>query len=120
MLDQDFHNKMNYFAGVRDAMNYDTVWSIYEAEHAGTQIFTDKVRRVFYRFYTKDVTTEQLISNTAQMAEVSTSIAGGSVRDLWAAAEELFQQAKAAGDWHYFIEDFKMQDDGSLELTMGS
>jgi len=26
----------------------------------------------------------------------------------------------ALGDWHYFIEDFEVQDDGSLELVTGS
>ena len=45
----------------------------------------------------------------------------GTVGELWKAAENCYQQAKAAvGDWHYFIEDFQLQDNGSLSLTTGS
>jgi len=33
----------------------------------------------------------------------------------------VFKQAKATvGDWHIYIEDFQMQDDGSLKLVTGS
>jgi hypothetical protein len=45
----------------------------------------------------------------------------GTLGGLWAAAEDCFQQAKENnGDWHYFVEDFAMQDDGTLELVTGS
>ena len=45
----------------------------------------------------------------------------GTVGELWKAAESCYQQAKlAVGDWHTFIEDFEMQDDGSLSLVTGS
>ncbi len=45
----------------------------------------------------------------------------GTVGALWTAAESCFKQAKLAlGDWHYFIEDFEVQDDGSLQLVTGS
>ena len=45
----------------------------------------------------------------------------GTVGALWKAAEDCFQQAKENNvDWHYFIEDFDMQEDGSLKLITGS
>jgi hypothetical protein len=45
----------------------------------------------------------------------------GTVGELWKAAENCFQQAKAAlDDWHYFVEDFDVQEDGTLELVTGS
>lgn len=110
MLDQNFYNKMNYFNGAREALNYDTTWSIYEADHVDSQMLNDKVRRVFYRFY----------DGKMREVEVSAVAADGTVRSFWAAAESCYQQAKAQGDWHYFIEDFQVQEDGSLELWMGS
>ena len=45
----------------------------------------------------------------------------GSVGALWKAAESCYQQAKLAiGDWHYFVENFELQEDGSLSLVTGS
>ena len=45
----------------------------------------------------------------------------GTLGAMWKAAESCFQQAKLAiGDWHYFVEDFEMQDDGTLNLVTGS
>jgi hypothetical protein len=45
----------------------------------------------------------------------------GTIGGLWRAAESCFKQAKLElGDWHYFIEDFEVQDDGSLSLVTGS
>ena len=120
MTDQDFHNKMNYFAITRAAEDYATEWSIYEVDNVDDKMLSDKVRRVFYRFYAKDATMEQLMNDTAQIIEVSSFANDGSVRELWRAAESCYQQAKALGDFHYFIEDFEMHDDGSLEMAMGS
>lgn len=120
MLDQNFYNKMNYFSGAREALNYDTTWSIYEADNVDSQMLNDKVRRVFYRFYASDATVEELQNDTAEVIEVSALAADGTVRSFWAAAESCYQQAKAQGDWHRFIEDFQVQEDGSLELWMGS
>lgn len=120
MLDQDFTNKMNYFAGVQNALNYDTVWSIDEVDHVDAQMLSDKPRRVFYRFYAEDATLEELRDDTAEMIEVSSMAVNGTVRELWRAAEACYQQAKQQGDWHKFIEDFEMQEDGSLEIWMGS
>ena len=120
MLDQNFTNKMHYFAGVQNALNYDSVWSIYEVDHVDAQMLSDKPRRVFYRFYAKNATVEELQNGTAEVIEVSSLAVNGTVREMWCAAESCWQQAKAKGDWHYFIEDFVVQEDGSLKITMGS
>ena len=119
-LSQEFLNLMNYFNGVRDALDYDSSWSIYEVEHIDSEMLSDKPRRVFYRFYAKDASVEELMDDSAEMIEVSSLAVNGTVRELWRGAESCFQQAKAKGDWHYFIEDFEVQEDGSLELVMGS
>ena len=45
----------------------------------------------------------------------------GTVGALWKAAEECFQLAKKTlGDWHYFVENFELEEDGSLSLVTGS
>ena len=45
----------------------------------------------------------------------------GTIGGLWKAAENCFLQAELAlDDWHIYIEDFEVQDDGSLELVTGS
>lgn len=120
MISQNFENQMNYFAGIQHAMNYETTWSIYEANHIDMQVLSDGARRVFYRFLDDNATTEEILNGTAQEIEVSSLAVNGTVRELWRAAESCFQQAKAQGDWHRFIENFEMQEDGSLELVMGS
>jgi hypothetical protein len=120
MTDQEFQNKMNYFFGVKEALGFETVWSMYEFDNVDQNIFKEGVKRVCYKFYSKDATVEELMNNTAEEIEVSSFAASGSVRDIWKAAESCFQQAKALGDWHYFIEDIEINEDGSYELVMGS
>jgi hypothetical protein len=112
--------KIQYWDAQREELGFETVWSMWEWSDIDQNILTPGVRRVCYQFYGKDVTVEQLMSGTAGMTEVSAFAASGSVRDLWTAAESCYQQAKLQGDWHYFIEDIVMRDDGSFELTMGS
>jgi hypothetical protein len=113
-------DKIRYWGEQQDALGFETVWSMWEWTDIDQDILRPGVRRVCYQFYSADVTVEQLTSGTAEMIEVSAFAASGSVRDLWTAAESCYQQAKAQGDWHKFIEDIEMRDDGSYELTMGS
>ena len=120
MTDQEFHAKMNYFYGVKDTLGYDTVWSMYEFDNIDQNILKEGTKRICYTFYAADATVEELMNDTAEMIEVSAIAVNGTVRELWRAAEACYQQAKVKGDWHYFIEDFEVQEDGSLELVMGS
>lgn len=112
--------KIRYWGDQQDALGFETVWSMWEWADIDQNIFRDGVKRVCYTFYAQDATVEQLMDGTAQRIEVSTYAASGSVRDLWTAAESCYQQAKLLGDWHRFIEDIELRDDGSFELTMGS
>ena len=109
--------KWNHF---QDQLGFDTVWSIWEVADIDTEIFTNKPRTVFYTFIDEGVTVEELIANRIRYNTVSAVAANGTVRELWAAAESCYQQARALGDWHYFVEDFVMQDNGTLKLVTGS
>jgi hypothetical protein len=111
---------IQYWDAQREALGFETVWSMWEFADINQNIFKEGVKRVCYTFYAQDATVGELMNDTAQQIEVSAFAASGSVRDLWAAAESCFQQAKQQGDWHKFIEDFELRDDGSYEIVMGS
>jgi len=109
---------IQYWGGVQEALGYETVWSIWECQNVDQNLLKNKSYRVFYRFIRGDATMEEIQNDTAWV-EVSAFTAGGTVRDLWAAAESCFQQAKQQGDWHKFIENFDATEDG-FEMVMGS
>lgn len=111
-------NSVRYWSEQQDALKFETVWSIWECDNLYTQMFKEKSYRVYYRFIRGDATTEEIMNDTAWV-EVSAFTSGGSVVDFWAAAESCYQQAKQQGDWHRFVEDFELTDEG-FELTMGS
>ena len=52
-----------------------------------------------------------------QWAEVSMFAPSGSIKDLWFAADSCIRQS---GTHHSYIEDFDMQEDGTLSLVTGS
>ncbi|MBR19783.1 MAG: hypothetical protein CMA64_06520 [Euryarchaeota archaeon] len=109
---------MEHFDDLKAELGYQTVWSMHDGVMPLEQkIFTDKPRLVTYKCIKEmgdsfdDV---EWITFTAVAED-------GTVGGLWKAAESCFQQAKLAiGDWHYFVENFEMQDDGSLSLVTGS
>lgn len=120
----EFEIAMDHFFAMQKELDKTTVWSIYDggpmkSDHA---IFTKKMRRVVYTFVRPDATCEEIYTdlqdgtNTA-MAQVSSFAVDGTVASLWAAAESCIKQS---GTHHSYIEDFEMQDDGSLLLTTGS
>ena len=109
---------IQYWDAQRAAQGFETTWSIWECSDIDQTIFREKSHRVFYRFIRSDATMEEIQNDTAWV-EVSAFTSGGSVVDFWAAAESCYQQAKQQGDWHKFIEDFELTDEG-FELTMGS
>lgn len=118
--DAAISQSIEYWGKQQDDLGFETVWSIWEAGDVSQKLFRDRPYRVYYRFYSKDATVEQLMNDTAEEIEVSSLAVNGSVRELWRAAESCYQQAKAQGDWHKFIEDFQINDNGEFELTMGS
>ena len=109
---------IQYWGGEQDKLGYDTVWSMWEASDVNQQLLENKSYRVYYQFIREGATTEEIMNDEAWV-EVSAFTAGGKVKDFWAAAESCFQQAKAQGDWHKFIEGFEVTENG-YEMIMGS
>ena len=112
-----FELEMEHFDELKAELGYETVWSMDSGIlNLDQKILTDKARVVTYK----------CIKEIKSMDDVTyitfTAVAeNGTVGALWKAAESCYQQAKLAiGDWHYFVENFELQDDGSLSLVTGS
>ena len=113
-----FELEMEHFDDLKAELGYTTTWSMDSGiMNLDTNIFSDKARVVTYKC---------IKEMGATMDDVTwitfTAVAeNGTVGALWKAAESCFLQAKLAiGDWHYFVEDFELQEDGSLSLVTGS
>ena len=109
--------EIEHFNDLKAQLGYETVWSIEGIMPLDKAIFTDKPRVVKYKCIKEMGDTFEDVTY-----ETFTAVAeNGTVGALWKAAESCYQQAKlGVGDWHYFIENFEVQDDGSLELVTGS
>ena len=112
-----FELEMEHFDDLKTELGYTTTWSMGSGiMNLDTNIFSDKARVVTYK----------CIKEIKSMNDVTyitfTAVAeNGTVGALWKAAESCFQQAKLAiGDWHYFVENFEVEEDGSLSLVTGS
>ncbi len=112
-----FELEYEHYSDLKAKLGYDTVWSIEGIRPLDRAFFTDKPRVIKYKCIKEMGQTFDDVTY-----ETFTAVAeDGTVGALWKAAESCFQQAKTfLGDWHYFIEDFQIQDDGSLELVTGS
>ena len=113
-----FELEMEHFDDLKTELGYDTTWSMDSGIlNLDQKILTDKARVVTYKCIKN-------MSNSGHGVEWITFTAvaeDGSVGALWKAAESCYQQAKLAiGDWHYFVENFELQEDGSLSLVTGS
>ena len=113
-----FELEMEHFDDLKAELGYTTTWSMDSGiMNLDQKIFTDKARVVTYKC---------IKEMGATMDDVTwitfTAVAeNGTVGALWKAAESCFQQAKLAiDDWHYFVENFELQEDGSLSLVTGS
>lgn len=115
---------IEHFDDMQQELGMSTVWSMWDggtmsADHA---IFTPQMRRVVYEFVRDDATSEEIYTDLEDggkrsMAQVSSFAVDGTVKSLWAAAESCIKQS---GTHHQFIEDFAVNEDGSLELITGS
>lgn len=115
---------IEHFDDMQQELGMSTVWSMWDggtmsADHA---IFTPQMRRVVYEFVRDDATSEEIYTDLEDggkrsMAQVSSFAVDGTVKSLWAAAESCIKQS---GTHHQFIEDFEVNEDGSLELITGS
>ena len=113
-----FELEMEHFDDLKAELGYDTTWSMGSGVMALDQkIFSDKIRVVTYKCIAEMGDT---MDDVTWMTFTAVAM-NGTVGELWKAAENCFQQAKAAlDDWHYFIEDFDVAEDGTLELVTGS
>ena len=109
--------EIEHFDDLKAELGYDTVWSMGEGAMAlDHKIFSDKMRVVTYKCIAEINTMDDVTWMTFTAVAMN-----GTVGELWKAAENCFQQAKASlDDWHYFVEDFLTNEDGSLELVTGS
>lgn len=109
--------EIEHYNDLKTELGYDTVWSMEGVMPLDQAIFTYKPRVVTYKCIKEMGATMDDVTYITFTAVAE----NGTVGALWKAAESCFQQAKLAiNDWHYFVEDFDMQDDGSLELVTGS
>ena len=113
-----FELEMEHYDDLKAELGYETVWSMDSGIlNLDQKILTDKARVVNYKCIKN-------MSNSGHGVEWITFTAvaeDGSVGALWKAAESCYQQAKLAiGDWHYFVENFEVQEDGNLSLVTGS
>ena len=116
--DKAFEAEMDHYNAMKQKFGFQTVWSLSSGILQEDQmIFQDKPYVVKYK-----VIAEMGATMDDVKWETFTAVAkNGSVKELWAAAESCYQQAKlAVGDWHYFVENFHVKDDGTLELVTGS
>ena len=116
--DKAFEAEMNHYDRLKLQFGFQTVWSLSSGIlQADQMIFQDKPYVVKYK-----VIKEMGATMDDVTWETFTAVAeNGTVGALWKAAESCYQQAKlAVGDWNYFIENFDVQDDGTLELVTGS
>ena len=116
--DKAFEAEMNHYDRLKLNFGFETVWSLSSGIlQADQMIFQDKPYVVKYKVIAEMGDTMDDVT-----WETFTAVAkNGSVKELWAAAESCYQQAKlAVGDWHYFVENFDVKDDGTLDLVTGS
>jgi len=113
-----FELEMEHFDDLKAELGYATTWSMDSGiMNLDTNIFSDKARVVTYKCIKEMGATMDDVTYITFTAVAE----NGTVGALWKAAESCFQQAKLAiGDWHYFVEDFELQEDGSLSLVTGS
>lgn len=109
----------DHYDNLKAELGYDTVFDLdlNGCQPLDFEIFTDKPRKVTYKIIDKMGAT----FDDTEWVTFTAVAENGTIGALWKAAEDCFQQAKENnGDWHYFVEDFHMQDDGTLELITGS
>jgi len=122
--DEKFMDTMMHFDNLREEMGLKSVWSIYDAGAVDLDfnLFSNKLRQVRYQFVRHDATIEEIEADLRDggqrsMAEVTAFAVDGTIKNLWFAAESCIGQARTH---HSYIEDFEVQEDGTLMLVTGS
>ena len=119
-----FETTMNHFFAMKDELKMNTVWSIYEVglQNSDYAILNNKVRKVTYQSVDPNASQEDLLADlndrgSRTTIEVSAWAENGTIKALWAAAEKCIA---LSGTHHTYIENFILEEDGSLKLTTGS
>ena len=119
MSEDTYIQERNHYDNLKAELGYDTVFDLHigGCKPLDFKIFSDKPRKVTYKIIDRMGDS----FDDVDWVTFSSVAKDGTLGALWAAAEDCFQQAKENnGDWHYFIEDFDLQDDGTLSLITGS
>jgi len=115
---------MEHWNDMMDELGVNSIWSIYDGGRMSpdARIFSKKMRKVTYEFVRPDATLEEIEADLRDggkraSAEVSAWAIDGTVKCLWLAADSCIKQS---GTHHSYIEDFQIQEDGTVSLTTGS
>ena len=122
--DEAMMDCMWHFDAMKEELNMDSVWSIYDAGCADKDfaILKDKPYLVRYQYVRPDATSEEISydlenGTNSCMAEVTMTAWNGTIEALWFAANSCIKQS---GTHHMYIENFEVNIDGSVTLTTGS
>lgn len=115
--DELFLEAVDHYTAMKAELGMVSQWDI----HVGNGVFAaddlllkgDKQYKVTYTYIDSMGDT----MDDVQWATVSMFAPSGSIKDLWFAADSCIRQS---GTHHSYIEDFEMQEDGSLALVTGS
>ena len=115
--DERFLESIDHYNAMKAELGMVSQWDI----HVGNGFFDkddlllkgDKQYKVTYTYIAEMGDT----MDDVQWAEVSMFAPSGSIKDLWFAADSCIRQS---GTHHSYIEDFEMQEDGTLALVTGS
>ena len=124
IADDDFMFAMDHYDAMRNELGFKSIWSMYDmgCKDKNWAMLSDKQRLVRYQFVRSDATSEEIMADikdgtNSSMAEVTMFAVDGTIKSLWFAAESCIRQS---GTHHMYIEDFEVQEDGSLLLITGS
>ena len=120
----EFFAVCDHFTALQNELGYQSIWSIHDAGQVGLdfEIFNKKSRLVRYEYVRPAATSDELMADLRDggkrsSEEVTMLAVDGSIKSLWFAAESCIRQS---GTHHRYIEDFEIQEDGSLMLVTGS
>ena len=120
---EHFTNQMHKFDKVKNTEGLNTTWSIYEVSDVYAKAAIKTVgKKVVYETVDLNASDEEVAADILDgghrsSAVFSSFVGGDTWLDLWKAAESVIKQS---GTHHSFIEDFTMNEYGTIELTTGS
>ena len=111
-----FMENVDHFAKMKEDLGMVSIWDMHMGrgkQAADELVMEDRQYKVTYKYIHKMGDT----FDDDEWAEVSMFAPSGRVKDLWFAADSCIRQS---GTHHMYIEDFDIQEDGTLALVTGS